>query len=40
MKAGRKVKLPSWGGFWYWDTEKETIMMQCRDRTTEKKETY
>lgn len=32
MKAGRKVKLPSWGGFWYWDTEKETIMMQCRDK--------
>lgn len=22
MKAGHKVKLPSWGGFWYWDTEK------------------
>ena len=32
MKAGSKVKLPSWGGFWYWDTEKETIMMQCRDK--------
>lgn len=32
MKAGRKVKLPSWGGYWYWDTEKETIMMQCRDK--------
>ena len=32
MKAGRKVKLPSWGGFWYWDTKKETIMMQCRDK--------
>lgn len=30
MKAGNKVKLPSWGGFWYWDSEKETIMMQCR----------
>lgn len=30
MKAGEKVKLPSWGGFWYWDSEKETIMMQCR----------
>lgn len=32
MKAGAKVKLPSWGGFWYWDAEKETIMMQCRDK--------
>lgn len=32
MKAGKKVKLPSWGGFWYWDEEKQTIMMQCRDK--------
>lgn len=32
MKAGHKVKLPSWGGFWFWDAEKETIMMQCRDK--------
>lgn len=32
MKKGRKVKLPSWGGYWYWDTEKETIMMQCRTK--------
>lgn len=30
MKAGNKVKLPSWGGYWYWDPDKETIMMQCR----------
>lgn len=30
MKAGNKVKLPSWGGFWCWDPEKETIMMHCR----------
>lgn len=30
MKQGNKVKLPSWGGYWYWDSEKETIMMQCR----------
>lgn len=36
MKAGRKVKLPSWGGFWYWDTEKETIMMQCRPKDADK----
>ena len=19
MKKGAKVKLPGWGGFWYWD---------------------
>ena len=36
MKAGRKVKLPSWGGYWYWDTEKETIMMQCRPKDSDK----
>lgn len=30
MKQGHKVKLPSWGGYWYWDNEKQTIMMQCR----------
>lgn len=22
MKEGKKVKLPSWGGYWYWDKEK------------------
>lgn len=32
MKAGNKVKLPSWGGYWYWDPEKETILMQCRPK--------
>lgn len=30
MKAGAKVKLPSWGGYWCWNTEKETIEMHCR----------
>ncbi len=25
MKSGAKVKLPGWGGYWYWDPEKETI---------------
>lgn len=30
MKAGNKVKLPSWGGYWCWDEEKQTIMMHCR----------
>ena len=36
MKKGHKVKLPSWGGYWYWDEEKETIMMQCRPKDTDK----
>lgn len=36
MKKGHKVKLPSWGGYWYWDVEKQTIMMQCRPKDTDK----
>ena len=31
MKDGAKVKLPSWGGYWCWDTEKETIIMHTKD---------
>lgn len=31
MKEGAKVKLPSWGGYWYWDNEKKTIMMHTKD---------
>lgn len=31
MKQGYKVKLPTWGGYWYWDAEKETIMMHTKD---------
>lgn len=31
MKSGKKVKLPSWGGYWYWDPEKETIIMHTKD---------
>lgn len=30
MKKGIPMKLPSWGGYWYWDSEKETVMMKCR----------
>ena len=30
MKQGRKMKLPSWGGYWEWDSDKETILMHCR----------
>lgn len=36
MKQGAKVKLPSWGGYWCWDSEKETIMMYCRPQDAEK----
>ena len=31
MKDGNKVKLPSWGGFWQWDSEKESIIMHTKD---------
>lgn len=31
MKQGKKVKLPSWGGYWYWDANEETVMMHCKD---------
>lgn len=31
MKSGIPVKLPSWGGYWYWDPEKETIIMHTKD---------
>ncbi|MGN0398797.1 MAG: DUF2829 domain-containing protein [Blautia sp.] len=36
MKKGMKVKLPSWGGYWRWDQEKETIMMHCRPQDSDK----
>ena len=36
MKQGAKVKLPSWGGYWCWDAEKETIMMHCRPQDSDK----
>ena len=31
MKAGNKVKLPSWGGYWVWDEEAQTVFMHCKD---------
>ena len=36
MKQGSKIKLPSWGGYWCWDPENETIMMHCRPQDTDK----
>lgn len=35
MKQGIPVKLPSWGGYWYWDEEKQTIMMHCRPENSD-----
>lgn len=36
MKQGAKVKLPSWGGYWCWNLEKQTIMMHCRPQDSDK----
>ena len=35
MKNGAKVKLPSWGGYWCWDAEKETVMIHCRPQDSD-----
>jgi hypothetical protein len=32
--SGGKVKLPSWGGYWEWDFDSETIMMHLKNGTT------
>lgn len=34
MKQGHKIKLPSWGGYWYWDNKAKTVMMHCKDNRT------
>ena len=31
MKQGSKVKLPSWGGYWFWSKEKQTIIIHTKD---------
>lgn len=31
MKSGCKVKLPSWGGYWFWSKEKQTIIIHTKD---------
>ena len=30
MQSGAKIKLPSWGGYWYWDDEKKTVIMHTK----------
>ncbi|WP_018592614.1 hypothetical protein [Terrisporobacter glycolicus] len=30
MKEGNEIKLPSWGGYWYWDKDKETIIIHAK----------
>lgn len=31
LKHGGKVKLPSWGGYWYWCNTQNTIMIHTKD---------
>lgn len=31
MLEGAKVKLPTWGGYWYWDEQQRTVMMHTKD---------
>lgn len=31
MKQGIGMKLPSWGGYWWWDEETQTILMYTKD---------
>lgn len=31
MKQGMKMKLPSWSGYWFYDNEKETIIMYTKE---------
>lgn len=31
MKKGNSIKLPSWGGYWRWNEEKQTIIMHTKD---------
>ena len=38
MKQGEKVKLPSWGGYWCWNEEKQTIEMHCRPQDSDKED--
>ena len=31
IKQGAKIKLPSWGGYWFWSKEKQTIIMHTKN---------
>lgn len=34
MREGKKVKLPSWSGYWCWDNDKNTIIMHTKEGET------
>lgn len=31
LKRGHDIKLPEWGGYWYWNNESESIHIYTRD---------
>ena len=33
LRKGKKIKLPEWGGYWYWSDDRNTIMIHCKDGT-------
>lgn len=35
MKQGVPMKLPSWGGYWIWNDQKQTIEMHCRPQDSD-----
>lgn len=34
VEEGQFFKLPEWDGYWYWDSDKKTIIMRCKDGTS------
>lgn len=34
MKAGKKVKLPAWRGYWSWDEDKKTVLIHTHEGKT------
>lgn len=30
MKLGKKIKMPDWGGYWYWSKQHQTIFISTR----------
>ena len=31
IQCGEKIKMPEWGGYWYWDKEKRTIIIHTKE---------
>ena len=37
-ESGSKSKVSIMGGYWYWDDEKNTVMIQCRKKDSDQGE--